>query len=63
MAIKCRILSSRFAPNHWATQIENPLVSPFSHPVTKKIREPVLPIAAKALTPKNCPATIESTIL
>lgn len=29
----------------------------------KNINEPVLPIAARALTPKNCPAMMESAIL
>ena len=36
---------------------------PLSQPVTKNIREPVLPIAARASTPMNCPATIESAML
>ena len=52
-----------FAPKCWATRIENPLVNPLSHPITRKIRELVLPMAARALTPINRPATMESARL
>ncbi len=63
IATKCLISSYFFAPNLCATIIAKPLLRPFSHPVTKNIKDPVLPIAASASTPINCPATIESTIL
>ena len=52
-----------FRSEHLATIIANPLLSPFSQPVTKNISEPVLPIAARAFTPINFPATMESAIL
>lgn len=42
-----------FAPNHCATRIANPLLSPFSQPVTKNISEPVLPIAAQCPHPEK----------
>lgn len=44
-----------FAPKHWATIMENPLVSPCKKPINKVVIAVVAPIAARASFPRVLP--------
>ena len=49
------ILSYCFAPKHCDTRIANPLLKPFSHPVTKTLENPYSRWQPVRDTPINCP--------
>ncbi len=51
------------APKAWAAGMQNPAQMPFTNPITRKVRAPVAPTAARALVPTSFPTTAASAML
>ena len=55
--------SISFAPKRWAVMTARPEVNPFTNPMIKKLKLPVQPTAARAVTPMVRPTIMVSAML